>query len=208
MRGNYVDKKADILFLIDTSGSLSSDDYDKEKGFVRDLLNEISVGHEATWVEVIPFGNSASLYIDQVSNPNITKNKCTFNEKFNLMEQKINGWSTNTKAAFDLAFDVCRGRLSGGRRVSSDGKPIKTTVLLLTDGDWNYDANPISTANKLHPPNGEVEVFAIGLGKYLTFDNLKSVTNQPDKQAFLLENFNEVIVYASYFIFDYYYLLR
>ena len=65
----YGNSKSDILFLIDTSGSLSGSDFSEEKKFITNLLNEISVGMEATRVEVIPFGSTASIFIDQVSVP-------------------------------------------------------------------------------------------------------------------------------------------
>ena len=196
LRSQYVNRKADLVFLIDTSGSLSRPAYETEKDFVRDLLNEISVGTEASRVEVIPFGNTASIYIDQVSNPGITKNKCTFNEKFNRMEQKINGWSTNMKAGFELAFSVCLGNYSGQKRTDSGGKPIKTTVLLLTDGEWNWNANPVSLAQDLH--EGGVEVFAIGVGQYLNMPNLQQITAIPDRQAFKLADFKEFAKLAKY----------
>ena len=46
---------------------------------------------KATRVEVIPFGNTASIFIDYVSEPALFKTKCTFNKKFNPLPQNING---------------------------------------------------------------------------------------------------------------------
>ncbi|KAJ7352840.1 hypothetical protein OS493_033382, partial [Desmophyllum pertusum] len=72
------------------------------------LLNEISVGNQATRVEVIPFGLTASKFIDQnFRSPLLPKNKCTFNEKFKPMPHSINGYMTNTKDAFEKAWEVC-----------------------------------------------------------------------------------------------------
>ena len=199
LRGQYVNSKADLLFLIDTSGSLSDANFQKEKTFVTNLLNEISVNIQASLVEVIPFGNTASLFINYVSAPAFDKTKCTLNEKFNPMPQSINGWQTNMKDAFQLAFDVCVGKYSGHKRRSSEGKPIKTTVILLTDGVWNwpyYDDDPIPIAQNLS--RAGVEIFAIGVGSGVNFDNLKKLTDDPTKQAFYLKDFTEFAQLATY----------
>lgn len=192
----YGNSKSDILFLIDTSGSLSGSDFSEEKKFITNLLNEISVGMEATRVEVIPFGSTASIFIDQVSVPALTKNKCTFNEKFNPMVQSINGYMTNMKDAFQLAYDVCLGQYSGQKRGPLN--LVKTTVILLTDGRWNRpssDPSPVSIATQLH--DASVEVFAVGVGN-IDYDQLKQVVEDPDKQAFHLTDFDEFSELATY----------
>ena len=193
---SYENQKSDILFLIDTSGSLSVSDFSEEKKFIANLLNEISVGNEATRVEVIPFGKTASIFIDQISNPSLTKNKCTFNEKFNPMAQSINGWLTNMKDAFQLAKEVCYGIYSGEKRGTLN--TLKTTVFLITDGVWNYpysSPSPVTIAEELLTAG--VEVFAIGVGN-IDYDNLKKVVENPDEQAFHLADFDQFAELATY----------
>ena len=192
----FDNKKSDILFLVDTSGSLSGSEFSEEKTFVTNLLNLISVGTEATRVEVIPFGSTSSIFIDQVSAPSFTKTKCTFNEKFNPMSQKINGYMTNMKAAFQLAYEVCVGSKSGQKRGPLN--KVKTVVILLTDGRWNVpwsDPSPVATARQLHTAN--VEVFAIGVGS-IDFNRLKQVVKDPTKQAFHLKDFTQFAELATY----------
>ncbi|XP_078371653.1 sushi, von Willebrand factor type A, EGF and pentraxin domain-containing protein 1-like [Oculina patagonica] len=187
--------KSDIVFLIDTSGSLWGSDYEEEKKFVMNLLNEISVDMQATRVEVIPFGSSATKYITQISDPQNTKNKCTFNEKFKPMPQSINGWMTNMRDAFQLGWEVCLN--NANKRVPLD--KVKTVVILITDGHWNYpynDPSPLKRAQDLVA--GKVEVFAIGVG-YVNFANLRQlVGSDPDKYAFHLKDFTEFAELATY----------
>ena len=57
-------KISDILFLLDTSGSVSNYAFEVEKKFVINFLSTITVSFEEARVAVIPFGNTASLYID------------------------------------------------------------------------------------------------------------------------------------------------
>ncbi|XP_022781303.1 sushi, von Willebrand factor type A, EGF and pentraxin domain-containing protein 1-like [Stylophora pistillata] len=190
-------KKSDIVFLVDTSGSLYRSDFNEEKKFVMNLLNEMSVGMQANRVEVIPFGTSASKFITQISDPKPTKNKCTFNEIFNPMQHSINGWMTNMKDAFEFAWQVWLN--NGNKRTPLT--QIKTVVILLTDGYWNYPIShpsPVQRAQEL--VSGTVEIFAIGVGNGVNQANLRRLVDQRsiDQHAFFLKDFNEFAELATY----------
>lgn len=190
----FYQQQADLVFLVDTSGSLWPGDFNEEKKFVMNLLNEMSIGMQATRVEVIPFGSQATKYITQISDPQVTKNKCTFNERFKMMDHSINGWMTNMRDAFQLAWEVCLNNALKRKPLSK----VKTVVILLTDGYWNYpydDSSPISRAQSLLA--GSVEVFAIGVG-YVDFPRLQQLVHNPDRHAFHLRNFNEFAELATY----------
>ena len=193
----FESKKSDIVFLVDTSGSLYRSEFDEEKKFVMNLLNEMSVGMQANRVEVIPFGTSATKFITQISDPKPTKNKCTFNEIFNPMQQSINGYMTNMRDAFELAWQVCLNNAYKRTPLTE----IKTVVILLTDGYWNYpynDPSPLQRAREL--VTGTVEIFAIGVGNGVNQANLRSLVDQNsiDKHAFFLHDFNEFAELATY----------
>ena len=184
-------KISDILFLLDTSGSLSNSDFDTEKRFVINFLNTLPVRMQAARVEVIPFGDIASLYIDGVSNPSLVMNKCALIQKLKQMPISINGFKTNTKSAFQLAYDVCLGKYSANKR--GPFNKVRTVVILITDGRWNWpfhDPSPIPIAQMLLAAN--VEVFAIGVRYSITRDTLQKVVKDPAKQAFILGNFLEL----------------
>ncbi|KAL9972183.1 hypothetical protein ACROYT_G018440 [Oculina patagonica] len=185
---------SDIVFLVDASGSLSNGNFNQEKAFVRNLLNEISVGMQATRVEVIPFASTASKFITQISAPAVTKNKCTFNDEFDTLDRSINGYMTNMKEAFENAWEVCLNNAL--KRVPLN--QVKTVVILLTDGKWNRpssDPSPVSLAEDLVAQN--VEVFAIGVGN-VDFGNLQSLVADPDQHAFHLEDFDQFAELATY----------
>ena len=182
-------KISDILFLLDTAGSLSTYDFEAEKEFVINFLSTITVSFEEARVEVIPFGNTASLYIDGVSNPSSDKDKCDLIQKLKQMPHSY-GWATNTKGAFQLAYDVCLGKYSGQKRVPLN--KVRTVVILITDGYWNYpynDPSPIPIAQSLLAAN--VEVFAIGVG-YVNLPALQKLVKDPEKQAFHLQTFTHL----------------
>ena len=181
-------KKSDILFLLDTSGSVSNYAFEVEKKFVINFLSTITVSFKEARVAVIPFGNTASLYIDGVSKPSLDKDKCDLIQKLKQMPHSY-AWATNTKGAFQLAYDVCVGRYSGQKRGPLN--QVRTVVILITDGYWNWpynDPSPIPIAQSLLAAN--VEVFAIGV-QYPNLPALQKLVKDPAKQAFLLRNFWE-----------------
>ena len=182
-------KISDILFLLDTAGSLSTYDFEAEKEFVINFLSTITVSFEEARVEVIPFGNTASLYIDGVFKPSSDKDKCDLVQKLKKMPIYINGFFTSTKSAFQLAYDVCVGKYSGQKRGPLN--QVRTVVILVTDGWWNWpfhDPNPTPIAQSLLAAN--VEIFAIGVA-YANLSALQKLVKDPAKQAFLLKNFAE-----------------
>ena len=180
-------KKSDILFLLDTSGSLSSNEFHTEKGIVMNFLNTITVSVDATRIEVIPFADTASRYIDGVSAPSLDKHKCSLVEKFNSLPQNINGFGRITYGAFKLAFDICLGQLSALKR--GPLSLVKTVVILLTVGPWQGQS-PVSIAKNLQQAN--VEVFVIGVRNSFLENNLKKMVNNADKQAFYFRTFREL----------------
>ena len=96
-------------------------------------------------------------------------------------------WATNMKSAFQLAFDVCLGKYSGQKRGPLN--KVRTVVILITDGYWNYpynDPSPIPIAQSLLAAN--VEVFAIGVGN-VNLPALQKLVKDPAKQAFHLQTF-------------------
>ena len=180
-------KESDILFLLDTSGSLSSYEFQSEKRFVESFLNTVTVSLHTTRIEVIPFANTASRYIDGVSAPSLDKHKCSLVERFNSLPQNINGFGRNTYGAFKLAFDICLGQLSAMKRVPL--YRVKTVVIFLTVGPWQGQS-PVSIAKNLQQAN--VEVFVIGVGNRILETNLQKMVNNADKQAFYIRTFQEL----------------
>ena len=188
-------KISDILFLLDTSGSVSNYGFEAEKEFVINFLSTITVSFEEARVEVIPFGNTASLYIDGVSKPSSDKDKCDLIQKLKQMRHSY-GWATNTKGAFQLAYDVCLGKYSGQKRGPLN--KVRTVVILITDGYWNWpfnDPSPIPIAQSLLAAN--VEVFAIGVG-YVNLPALQELVKDPANQAFHLQNFADLNILSGY----------
>ena len=96
-------KKNDILFLIDAFASLSSREFESEKNFIGNFLSAMTVAFDASRVEVIPFADTASRYIDGISNPSFDKHKCDLVEKLKFMPHGSNGYGRDISVALELA---------------------------------------------------------------------------------------------------------
>ena len=56
-------EKMDIAFLIDSSKSVNSDDFNRQKEFIREILKEFPIGYEKSRVGVIQYGAGAMIKI-------------------------------------------------------------------------------------------------------------------------------------------------
>ena len=186
--------KSDILFLLDSSGSVYANFFNAEKEFVRYFLYPITVSYRAARVEVIPFGTFARRYIDGVSNPSFNQHKCNLEERFQPLHNHLHGYMRNTKAAFQQAYEVCFGSFRPYKR-----SQVKTVVILITDGNWNWplqDPSPVPIAKRLY--ENHVEVIAIGIGLGVNKYNLLQLVQDSQKQAFYLQNFDQLRELSSH----------
>ena len=188
VHASYDQGKADLIFLLDESSNLSPTDFQTEKRFVRNLLNNVHVGVDATRVEVIPFASRASIFINYISSPAHEKNKCTFNEKFHQLTFRRG--ATNMREAFNLAYEIVGGRYSMYKRISA-----KTVVILLSSGAWNTGDDPASYASILK--RLKVEIFALAVGVHPVYSNLRALATSAD-HVFDLSRFTEFKQLAVY----------
>lgn len=170
----YNNSQADIIFLIDVSGSVSYSGFNTEKEFVKSMLSEISVQPIASRVAVVTFGKYVQENIDYIDYASLDKNKCTFTKEFARVTHR-RGPATNMQGALAQAEKILKG--ANDRNLKR--KHVNTVVVLLTDGYWNMGGSPYHTASVLRDRNGyDVELFAVGVGTRLT-SQLGQVAGDP-----------------------------
>lgn len=189
------DTQSDIIFLLDTSGSLrfsGQDGFTDEKVFVNSLLSSIRVSMPSTRVSIVTFGTDSTVDINYVS-PEIvdpSMHKCNFKRHF--ANVRFRSGMTNMRGAFNHAWDIIFGRLSVNKRPT---KQVKTTVFLLTDGYWNRGGNPIDVAQNLKKE--EIEIFSIGITSGINSNVLKQLATD-SKHAFHYSSFTQFRELAHY----------
>lgn len=197
---SYNDTKSDLIFLVDTSGSLMhyvyqngryyvKNGFDDEKVFVNSLLNYIRISLPATRVSVILFSTKAHIDINYISHLSPNNHKCNFKIAFQRLP--FRSGMTNMNQAFHLANDIIFGHLSGPKRPTA---VVKTAIFLLTDGNWNDGGSPYTMAEELR--NKGIEIFGIGVGGGIDFNVLNRIATSG--RAFRYSSFNQFREMAYY----------
>lgn len=166
--------KIDLIAVIDSSGSISPDDFETVKEFVLKFTNEFQIGPNRARFGVITFSNDARVNI------NLGEINAAFEFRKAVNQIQFQPGLTNTATAIELARQQFR---QNGRQ---DTPHI---LLVVTDGRSNdRDATLQAAANtRAH----DIEVFTIGVGSNVDTDELNAVASDPDsKHVFLLADFS------------------
>lgn len=188
-RGTYIDLatkateydcngKLDLAFLMDSSGSIMSPDYNLQLNFVADVVSALPVSRDHVQVANTVFGTSAT----------VTFNFDTYTDKADILHDlkhtpKDNG-GTNTPEALHLTRTEVFNSTNGARQ---DARKV---AVLLTDGE-SYDFNQtVREAEKLRADG--VVVFAIGVG-WINLQELLAVASDPVcSHLYVLDNYAHI----------------
>lgn len=125
---------ADVVFIMDSSGSISKDDYDKEKDFVKQLANIFDISLGQARASVIIYDDNPKLifgFEDELDNRNASAIIPSL--------EHLKGRTRIDKA------------LAMAERVFTDARPtVPRIVFILTDGKQtaDYDAKPLDVASQ------------------------------------------------------------
>ncbi|KAI8517001.1 Sushi, von Willebrand factor type A, EGF and pentraxin [Branchiostoma belcheri] len=175
----YQDSRADIVFLLDNSGSVGKYNFETvEIAFVENLLSQLTISPHASRVAVVSFDDVARTHIDYIKYP---KNKCSFLRE--LKTVKYIGQWTNTDDAFRLAQELLRP----ASYFKPPERPVKQVAILLTDGHPTRGNNPVGRANNLKSTYN-AEIFSIGIGDNLNKQQLYDLATDAS-HVYLSPNF-------------------
>ncbi|KAM7382826.1 hypothetical protein PAMP_002532 [Pampus punctatissimus] len=168
-------QKADLVFLIDQSGSIVPKDYGIMKNFTINLVKRFNVKEDLVRVGLGQFSDTfkKEFYLNEFYTEK------TVADYISDMTQK--GGGTRIGVALNSIKDYFKA--SHGSRISSG---ISQNLVLITDGDSQDDVE--DAANSLRALG--IEVFAIGVGDYHRLELLQ-ITGTPDK-IFTVQNFESL----------------
>ena len=176
----------DLLFLLDESGSVGSDNHDLALEFMESVVSFYDISSTGTRISVISFSNDASLEFkfDQHS---------TF-RRLRRAIRRINysGGYTRTALALDLAAEQFNDPADSGARPASAGIP--RVVVLITDGRSNTYS---ITQPAIDLRAAGVSVYSIGIGNY-NLDELLFIASDPDvDHVFLLREYTDAAFFTQ-----------
>ncbi|XP_026172742.1 collagen alpha-6(VI) chain-like isoform X2 [Mastacembelus armatus] len=168
-------QKADLVFLIDQSGSIDPQDYTIMKKFTAELVNSFKVSEDLVRVGLAQF--SSSFQDEFYLNKFYTEEAVTKH----ILDMVQLGGGTNIGLALDSIreyFEASRGsRRSAG---------ISQNLVLITDGESQDDVE--DAADRLKDLG--IEVFAIGVGDVHDLELLQ-ITGTPER-LFTVQNFGSL----------------
>lgn len=168
-------QEADLVFLIDQSGSIDPKDYTTMKNFMTELVTSFKVSEDFVRVGVAQFSSTPQkeFYLNQFYT------EAEVNKHILAMHQL--GGGTNIGQALDYIREYFQA--SHGSRISSG---ISQNLVLITDGDSQDDVE--EAAERLRTLG--IEVFAIGIGQVHDLELLQ-ITGTPQR-LFTVQNFGSL----------------
>lgn len=168
-------QQADLVFLVDQSGSIGTADYATMKKFTTELVNSFKVSEKFVRVGLAQFSSSFQneFYLNQYySEQAVNKH---------ILEMEQRGGGTMIGHALDSIrayFEASQGsRRSAG---------ISQNLVLITDGESQDDVE--DAADRLRALG--IEVFAIGIGDVHNLELLQ-ITGTPER-LFTVQNFGSL----------------
>ncbi|CAG5134012.1 unnamed protein product, partial [Candidula unifasciata] len=169
-------EKADILFVLDSSGSVLRENFQKQLQFAATFVNRFIVGQAR--FSVIRFDSSASIlfgfnrYTDSTSLKNA------------ILSISYPGGATDTAAALQLARQAAFATSNGAR------PGVPKIVIVCTDGQSNDpNATAIEAANL---KNSNVLVLSIGIGVSVNKEELETIATFP-ADVFVVIDYNQLL---------------
>ncbi|MBS0648126.1 MAG: VWA domain-containing protein [Verrucomicrobia bacterium] len=168
---NYAPPKASLIFCIDISGSMGSEDrlatvITALKDIVDDASRVIAASKEAKIsLEIIVFDDRAEQFLDFTALTSQSAEITQLKEKISQMKSR-----NLTKILLGLGMACDRDRLNWASR---EGTP---TVVLLTDGDETIVKNNLKPIHE-NLRAVKAKLFAIGIGRGHRKETLKTIIN-------------------------------
>ena len=164
----------DIVFLLDSSGSIGSSNFVTMKNFVNNIVSNFDIGDNNTRIGIIEFSTTASIILPlgSINNTNQLNNFITSNISYI-------GRLTRTDLALNLlptAFNTSR---------TSQGIP--RVAIVLTDGRSSQPHLTIIAAQTIH--NTGITVYALGIGSGVDINELNTIATSSNN-VFLISNFS------------------
>ena len=169
----------DLIFVLDSSGSVGSSNFQNVRSFVSNLVSQLEIGPDNTQVGLINFASSARIEF----------HLNTHQDSSSLLQAIANvpytSGTTNTAAA--LTTLLTGFSTVNGARLLQEGIP--RVAIVVTDGQSNSPTATVTAANNIHASS--ITVYAVGVGSNIPIAELNAIASDPDRQfVHLLSTFN------------------
>ncbi len=175
----------DLVVLFDSSGSIGPYDFNKEKRFVINLLENLVIGPNDTRVAIINFSTRSEILTDFKTFKNMENVRKVIN-KADYLDEK-----TYTNKALKQANDIVLQEQNGMRPID-EGVP--KVVLVVTDGASTDNTKTLEEAARIKRRG--FNIITVGVGQFLNIEELIDMASSPSDQ-YLANNFDQISLILS-----------
>ena len=175
----------DLIFVLDSSGSIRSVNFQKVREFVKNFITSgITIGQDEDQVGVIVFSNGAQVVF----------NLDAYQNQAQLLSAVDNipyiGSGTNTAAALCQLIDEGFTERGGARL---DLKTVLRVAIVMTDGKSNNPSDTLIAAARVHDFRPSVLVYAVGVTDDVNQEELNAIATSAESVE-NLESFDDSLL--------------
>ncbi|XP_076767367.1 matrilin-2 isoform X3 [Arvicanthis niloticus] len=179
-------KRADLVFIIDSSRSVNTHDYAKVKEFILDILQFLDIGPDVTRVGLLQYGST----VKNEFSLKTFKRKSEVERAVKRMRHLSTG--TMTGLAIQYALNIAFSEAEGARPLREN---VPRVIMIVTDGRPQDSVAEVAAKAR----NTGILIFAIGVGQ-VDLNTLKAIGSEPHKDhVFLVANFSQIESLTSVF---------
>ena len=157
--------EADVVFLIDSSGSIEPDDFSVMQEFIRDVIFGLNVD-AGNRVGALSYATNSSVIF------HLNEHDTTRNVQ-NALNIRYTGGKTNTAEALRLARTVMFQETNGDRL------DMPNIIILLTDGKSNDRDETLLEARECRKHG--IHIVVLGVGGSIGRSELSGIATDPDE---------------------------
>jgi len=162
---------ANIMFMLDSSGSVRDDGFEKMKTFIKDLVDTLNVAKDQSKIGVMTFSDTATIDIE-------LGKYSTRTEIRNAIDKiRYRRGKTNTAAALTMLLD----QAFRSDRISPFMRKI---VVILTDGNSDNFLETIEAAKKAR--SAGITLIVIPATDWLNMLEIKEIASDPDSSNIMM----------------------
>nr|XP_030718827.1 matrilin-2 isoform X3 [Globicephala melas] len=179
-------KRADVVFIIDSSRSVNTHDYAKVKEFIVDILQFLDIGPDVTRVGLLQYGST----VKNEFSLKTFKRKSEVEHAVKRMRHLSTG--TMTGLAIQYALNIAFSEAEGARPLREN---VPRVIMIVTDGRPQDSVAEVAAKAR----DTGILIFAIGVGQ-VDFNTLKAIGSEPhEDHVFLVANFSQMESLTSVF---------
>lgn len=174
---------ANIVFVMDESGSIKYSNYQKEKKFVSEMIQKFDISPRQARVAIVEYASSASLSVAFDNYGSKTRLMCAVKD-LGYLEG-----GTNTAQALEVTqYNVLEPALANP---VGDVETVQI-VVVLTDGRSDDQGETKDAATNLKKGIKDLTVIAVGVANY-NFPELREIATNPETHVFTAKDFDELL---------------